>query len=61
MEIDNDLEAAVVTVRPAADPSETDPDVRETESGNPYIELNFAEADEYSIGSPTTGHHRTME
>ena len=49
VEIDDDLEAAVVTVRPAADPSETDPDVRETESGNPYIELNFAEANEYGI------------
>ena len=47
VEIDNDVPAAVVTVRPAADPS--DLGANETESSNPYIELYFAEADEYSI------------
>ena len=47
VEIDNILEKAAVTVRPAADPA--DPGANETESGNPYIELNFAEADEYDI------------
>ena len=47
VEIDNILEKAAVTVRPAADPA--DPSANETESGNPYIELNFAEADEYDI------------
>ncbi|MDE2884998.1 MAG: hypothetical protein OXO53_07870 [Chloroflexota bacterium] len=49
VEIDDELMKAVVTVRPAADPGETDPEVRETESGNPYIELNFPEVDEYGI------------
>ena len=47
VEIDDELVAAVVTVRPAADPAK--PEDNKTESGSPYIELNFEEADEYGI------------
>ena len=47
VEIDDVLAAATVRVRPAADPS--DLEANETESGSPYIELEFAEADEYGI------------
>ena len=47
VEIDNELTKATVRIRPAADPDE--PGANETESANPYIELDFAEPDEYGI------------
>ena len=52
VEIDNRMEAADIIVLPSPDPDEiTD----QTESMNPYIQINFSEPDEYGIAADADG------
>ena len=48
LEIDTRLEPAEIEVLPSTDPGKT---FNETESMNPYIQIEFSEPDEYGIGA----------